>query len=146
MERAQKIGHGDGSYSIFLGALETNEHIFFRCIKAQHGWAETAIYYKAVPHKNTLVAATSIIDILNGALQKTPQGTTNLFVIYHTCWSLWTHWNDRLCSTRHPTFSPRVTADQARDHIVATAKYSISHKKKCRLLKAAHLILPISPS
>lgn len=142
MERAQRIGHGDGCCFVYPGKIETNEHIFFHCIKAHRGWAATTIYYEDTPQDNTILDANSIIDIIDNSLQKTLQGTAKLFVIYHTCWTLWSQRNDRMYSAQRPTFSPRITADQAQDHIEVATKYSNSHKKKMRLKKAATLILP----
>lgn len=46
-----------------LGVLDMNEHIFFKCPKAQQGWMTTTIFYKAIPQDNTLVEDKSIIDI-----------------------------------------------------------------------------------
>lgn len=130
MEGAQKTGHGDGCCNICPGQLETNEHIFFTCSKARRGWAANAIYYEESPQESALVDATSIIDIVDDSLHKTPHDTTRLFVIYHTCWSLWNHCNNMMYSTQRPQFSPRIIVDQAREHIVVATQYYTAHKKK----------------
>lgn len=117
-----------------------NEHIFFKCSKAQRGWAATAIYYKEFPQDSALVDAISIINIIDGCLTKSPQGTAQLFIVYHTCWALWSHQNDQMYSTRRPQSLPRVIANQATEHITVAAQYCNSHKKRSWLRQAAHLI------
>lgn len=144
-ERALKLGHGDGCWSICPGIPGSNKHIFFRCPKAQRGWAATTIYYEASLQSSSLVDTSSIIDIINDSLTKSPQGIARLYVIYHTCWSLWKQWNDRMYNNRRPLFAPRIIANQMTNHISVAARYYTSHKKKRRLRQAAHLIRPIHP-
>lgn len=55
MERAQKIGHEDGYCPLCPRILEMNEHIFFKYLKAQWGWATIAIYYEVAPQDISLV-------------------------------------------------------------------------------------------
>lgn len=126
LARAQTLGHGDDTCPICPGQQETNEHIFFSCFKAQRGWAATAIFYEQQPLDNTLNDARSIIDIIDGSLQKSVVGTARLFVIYHTCWEPWNQRNDRVYNNKHPLFSARATAELAREHIIVAACYSQS--------------------
>lgn len=43
------------------------------------------LFYEANPMDNYLVEAHSIIDLIDGSLDKTPMATAYLFVIYHKC-------------------------------------------------------------
>lgn len=79
------MGHGDGFCPLCPGQQEINEHIFYTCQKAQQGWAAIANFYKAFPEQSTLIDAQSLIDILDGCLQKNSTSMARLFVVYHTC-------------------------------------------------------------
>lgn len=82
--------------------------MFFHYFKAQRGWASTALFYEANPLDNSLVDVRSILDIIDGSLQKTPESTTRLFVIYQTYWELWNQRNDRMYNknTLHSPIEP----------------------------------------
>lgn len=134
MVRTHKIGHEDNFFSLCPRQPETNDHIFFCFQKAQRGWAAIAILYERQPLNNSLVNAQSIIDIIGNSLSKSPVNTTRLFVVYHTCWNLWTHRNDKVYNHyKQPQLSPLVTTDQAKEHIAVAAKYSNSYKKRRQL-------------
>lgn len=85
MERVQNIGHGDYSCQFCLGILKTTNHILFLFPKAQRGWASVAIFYEETPQDSTLVDARSIIDVIDSCLVKSPHGTAQIFIVYHTC-------------------------------------------------------------
>lgn len=145
MVRAQKLGHGDGYCPLCPGHEETNEHIFFLCFKAQRGWGATVLFYEPHPRDSSLIEAQSIRDIIDGCLEKSPVATARLFVVHHTCWELWNQRNDRTYNHKHPIFSARKTAELAKEHIAAAARYNMSYKKRRRLRKATEYILPCRP-
>lgn len=45
MDRAHKLGHGDGFCRACPGTAETLEHIFFNYPKAQCDWARNALVF-----------------------------------------------------------------------------------------------------
>lgn len=145
MEKAKKLGHDNGCCALCPSLPETNKHILFQCLKAKRGWVDTTIFYKHNPRDNSLVEATSIIDIINGCLTETPHRTTRLFAVYHTCWSLWNHYNDQIYSSCHPQFLPSVIVEQAREHIVVEPRYNNSHKKQYCLQNGVELTAPHWP-
>lgn len=142
--RAQKIGHMDGCCSLYLGQQENNEHMFFHYFKAQRGWASTALFYEANPLDNSLVDVRSILDIIDGSLQKTPESTTRLFVIYQTYWELWNQRNDRMYNknTLHSPIEPLWNWPRSTFQQQPATKTSSSYKKCRRLRKVVELILP----
>lgn len=145
MERTQRVGHGDGCCTLCPGVTEMNKHIFFKWPGAQHAWATITIFYEAAPQDSTLVDTDLIIDVIDECLIKSPHGMTCFFIVYHTCWLLQTYCNDKMYNTHRPHFSPRVTTDQAKTHLLATTQYNNSHKTCRRLRQATKLISPIRP-
>lgn len=83
-----------------LGTIETPKHIFFNYFKAQCGWDENALFFKADPYSTYLVDTNSFIDILDSALAKTTLGTARIYVVYHTVWTLCLHKNNRVYQDR----------------------------------------------
>lgn len=141
-ERALKLGRGDGFCKSCPGIIEDPDHIFYHCQQAQRGWASNALYYEADPSNNSLIHTNSFIDILDEALDKSPQGTTRIYVIHQTCWALWKHRNGRLYNNQHCRFAPSVYAERAKESLEASIRYCTATKKKTRMRKALALIVP----
>lgn len=141
-ERAFRLGKGDGYYKSCPRIIEDPNHIFFHCSQAQRGWASNALYYEVDPANNYLNLANSFIDILDGALTKSPMGTARIYVVHQTCWALWKHRNSRLYNNQHFCFSPWIYTKCARENLKAIIKYCNSTKKKKRIRKALTLIVP----
>lgn len=143
---SQKLGHGDGCCPLCPGFEETNEHILFHCFKAQCGWAAIALFYEADTLNSSLTEAHSIMDIIDGCLEKTPLDTVRLFVVYHTSWELWDQHNDWMYNQKHPTFFAKKIAELAKERINVVARYSMSYKKWRRLKSAEEFIPPFRPA
>lgn len=142
MERASKLGHEDGFYSIFPGQLETPKHIFFNYCKANRGLAGNAIYFESDPYSSYLVNIPSFIDILDSSLSKTPIGTTRIFVVYQMCWTLWLHKNNWIYQHKSLLFSPCIKSEISIEHLKVFRKYSTSYKKRRQLQRVIFLVIP----
>lgn len=88
-ERAQKIGKSDDSCKSCFDTQESPEHIFFDCLHARRAWAGNAILFIEDPTISSLATTTSFIDILDDVLGKSANDIAALFIVYHTCWTLW---------------------------------------------------------
>lgn len=127
------MGHGNGDCLSCPSHIETCNHFFFACTHALRAWASNVLYYKEFSTDNNIQRTNSLISNLDLGLVRTTRGTTFLFVLYQTCWSLWLIRNDRVFNQKVNRFSPRVNADPALAHLEATSRYALSHKKRRRM-------------
>lgn len=145
-ERTWKLGQGDGNCEFYPKTPETLEHIFYNCRHAQKGWASIAIYFEPVPTNNYLTSTISLINIIDLALEKTPQSTARLYIIHQSCWTLWNHRNGGLYNNHSLRFSPNVTTERAREHLQVVTRYYDSKKKKRRMKNADLIMVPFQPT
>lgn len=88
LDKAHRLGHGDGFYMACSGTMKMPEHIFFDCFKAQRGWVGNVLLFEPDPYASYLIGKNSFINILDSALEKTSMGTAQLYVVYQTAWTL----------------------------------------------------------
>lgn len=88
------------------------------------------------------MGTSSFIDILDSALTKSVLGTTKIYVIYQTAWTLWLHRNNRVYQNRPLRFAPQINAEMARAYLEGASQYTASHKKRRRMTQAMAFIIP----
>lgn len=71
-------------------------------------------------------------------------GTTRIYAVYQTTWTLWLHRNSQVYQNRPLRFAPRINVDLAKAHLKAATQYTVSQKKKRQMTHAVALIVPYS--
>lgn len=125
LERAAKIGHRNGSYTICQGIIESSNHIFFDCRKALRAQTSNMIYFEGNLVDNILTYTSLLIKILDGGLTKSAKGLAFKLFLQNLLVTLASPKQQSIQS-----IYPNANVDLVAIHLTTATKYTLSHKKQ----------------